>query len=47
MGPDVQAYLDAKYKGTIPEDCEEVRKALQTSYMLIDLKSRLKSNLMV
>jgi hypothetical protein len=32
MGQDVQAYLDAKYKGTLPMDWDEVR----TCYMLFD-----------
>ncbi len=31
MGPDVQAYLDAKYKGTLPDDWDEVEKTLRTS----------------
>ncbi len=33
MGPDVQAYLDAKYKGTLQDDWDEVEKTLQTTYM--------------
>ncbi len=34
MGPDNLAYLDAKYKGTLPEDWDEVKRTLQTCYML-------------
>ncbi len=36
MGLDVQAYLDAKYKGTLPDDWDEVEKILQTRYMPFD-----------
>ncbi len=36
MGPDVQAYLDAKSKGTLPEDWDEVERTLGTCYMPFD-----------
>ncbi len=32
MGPDIQAYLDTKYKGTLPDDWDEVEKTLWTCY---------------
>ncbi len=38
----VQAYLDAKYKGTLPADWDEVEKALWTLYMQFDHKVRVK-----
>jgi len=41
MGPDVQAYLDSKYKGTLPEYWDEVEKALRTRYMPFDHKVRI------
>ena len=41
MGPDVQAYLDAKYKGTLPEDWDELEKTLKLRYMLFDHKVRI------
>ncbi len=41
MGPDVQAYLDAKYKGTLPMDWDKVEKTLRTSYMPFDHKVRI------
>ncbi len=40
MGPDVQAYLDAKYKGTLPDDWDEVKRTLRTSEMPFDHKVR-------
>ncbi len=40
VGPDVQAYLDAKYKGTLLEDWDEVERTLLTSYMPFDHKVR-------
>ncbi len=30
LGQEVQAYLDAKHKGSLPKDWEEVKRALQT-----------------
>jgi hypothetical protein len=41
MGPDVQAYLDAKYKGTLPEDWDELEKTLKLRYMPFDHKVRI------
>ena len=41
MGPDVQAYLDAKYKGTLPDDWDKVEKTLRTRYMPFDHKVRI------
>ena len=38
MGPDIQACLDAKYKGTLPMDWDKVEKTLLTSYMPFDHK---------
>lgn len=40
MGPDVQAYLDAKFKGTLPDEWGEVEKTLRTRYMPFDHKVR-------
>ncbi len=40
MGPDVQACLDAKYKGTLQNDWDEVEKTLWTQYMPFDHKVR-------
>ncbi len=42
MGSDVQANLNAKYKGTVPEDWDEVEKPLLTSYMQFDHTVRVK-----
>ncbi len=28
MGPDIQAYLDAKYKGNLPDDWDELKETL-------------------
>ncbi len=41
MGQDVQAFLDAKYNGTPPEDSEGVKVTLQLWYMQFDHKVRL------
>jgi hypothetical protein len=45
MGPDVQAYLDAKYKGTLPDDWNELEQALKLRYMLFDHKVRIELRL--
>jgi hypothetical protein len=40
MGPDVQTYLDAKYKGNLPDDWEELEETLRLRYMPLDHKVR-------
>ncbi len=40
MGPDVQAYLDAKYKGNLPDKWDKLEQTLKLCYMLFDQKVR-------
>ena len=47
MGPDVQAYLDAKFKGTLPDEWGESRRPSGPDTCLLIIKSGLSSDLMV
>jgi hypothetical protein len=40
LGQDVQASLDATYKGSLPKDWDEVRRTLQTWHVQFDHKVR-------
>ncbi len=40
LGQDIQAYLDAKYKGSLTKDWDEFGKPLLTQHVLFHTKGR-------
>jgi hypothetical protein len=47
LGQDVKAYLDAKYKGSLPKDWDEVERASRPDMCCLIIKSEWSSDLMV